>query len=88
MTSVLIVGYDPGGDGRHGLALLSLRDGKPTSIETHTCQTCEHVLTSVEGLGAVAAFGVDTLTCWSTVAADGARLIDGCVSGTGTSGTA
>lgn len=66
MTSALIVGYDPGGDGRHGLALLSLRDGKPTSIETHTCQTSEHVLTFVEGLGAVAAFGVDTLTCWST----------------------
>jgi len=66
MADALIVGYDPGGDGAHGLALLSLADGRPKTVRTCTFQTTHQVIEYIEGLGPVAALGVDTLTCWST----------------------
>ncbi len=66
MADALIVGYDPGGDGAHGVALLSLVDGRPETAQTRTFQTAHEVIEYIEGLGTVAALGVDTLTCWST----------------------
>lgn len=65
MTGTLI-GYDPGGNGNHGLAILQVEAGRPRAIAIETCATVEDVLRRVEpirdGIGA----GVDTLTCWST----------------------
>jgi hypothetical protein len=66
MRTGLIVGYDPGGDGAHGVALLSLLNGQPESVRTKTCQTAQQVIEYLEELGTIVALGVDTLTCWST----------------------
>ena len=66
MPNELIVGYDPGGDGAHGVALLSLVQGRPESVRARTCATVQEVIEYIEGLGTVVALGVDTLTCWST----------------------
>lgn len=66
MQNRLLVGYDPGGDGAHGIALLSLEGGRATSIETRTFETTEGVIAHLEHLPTIAALGVDTLTCWST----------------------
>ncbi|MGB3541592.1 hypothetical protein [Rubrivirga sp.] len=60
-----VVGYDPGGNGRHGLALLDLEDGQPHALRLSTHPTVESVLTALED-ESVAAVGVDTLTCWAT----------------------
>ena len=66
MQTGLIIGYDPGGDGAHGVALLSLDAGRTTSVVTKTLDTTEAVIAYVERFSAVIALGVDTLTCWST----------------------
>lgn len=65
-TSQPIVGYDPGGNGKHGLAVLRVRDGIVEDLATETVDTAESVLRSVNQLSSVTAIGVDTLTCWST----------------------
>ena len=61
-----IFGYDPGGDGKHGVAVLHLRDGLLTSLETQTLPTTETVINHFSTLSNVLAIGIDTLTCWST----------------------
>ena len=66
MEDGLLVGYDPGGDGTHGIALLSLEGGRATSLSTKTFETTEDVIAHLERLPTIAAIGVDTLTCWST----------------------
>jgi len=66
MQTGVIIGYDPGGDGTHGIALLSLEAGRTTSVVTKTFDTTEAVIAYIEGFSAVLALGVDTLTCWST----------------------
>ena len=66
MQTGLIVGYDPGGDGAHGIALLSLDAGRTTNVVTKTFDTTEAVITYVDRCSDVLALGVDTLTCWST----------------------
>lgn len=65
MTGV-VVGYDPGGNGSHGLALLDLADGAPRALAVATCADVEGVLRRVEAAGPILGLGVDTLTCWST----------------------
>ncbi len=65
MTGTL-VGYDPGGNGSHGLALLDLADGVPQALAVETCADVEVVLRRVEAAGPLLGVGVDTLTCWST----------------------
>lgn len=65
MTGSLI-GYDPGGNGHHGLAILSIEAGQPRSIQIETCATVEHVLRRLEPIEDLCGAGVDTLTCWST----------------------
>jgi len=62
----VIAGYDPGGDGNHGLALLTLRKGKPTKLVAETVQTAEDVLAQLADQDPLIGIGVDTLTCWST----------------------
>jgi len=66
MGTGLIVGYDPGGDGAHGVALLTLEEGRTVSVATRTFGTTEAVIEYVDRLSPLLALGVDTLTCWST----------------------
>jgi hypothetical protein len=66
MLTGVIVGYDPGGNGVHGVAKLSVRGGQPYSLVTSTLQTAENVINYMEDMSDIVAFGVDTLTCWST----------------------
>jgi len=66
METGLIVGYDPGGDNAHGVALLTLDKGRIASVATRTFGTTEAVIDYVERLAPLLALGVDTLTCWST----------------------
>lgn len=65
-SATYILGYDPGGDGKHGVAVLHLKNGLPTEIETRTLATSEAAIEYFVGLKNVRAFGIDTLTCWST----------------------
>jgi hypothetical protein len=66
MLSGLIVGYDPGGNGAHGIAELQFKDGEVSALSTRTLDTAEDVISIFEGLPSLAALGVDTLTCWGT----------------------
>jgi Protein of unknown function (DUF429) len=66
MLSGLIIGYDPGGNGAHGVAELWIEEGKATSLSTQTMATTEDVIVFLEKRPSIAALGVDTLTCWST----------------------
>jgi hypothetical protein len=66
MLSGLVIGYDPGGNGRHGLAELQIEGGAVTQASTHTMKTVEDVIRFLEARPSIAALGVDTLTCWST----------------------
>lgn len=64
--SGLILGYDPGGNAGHGLAKLLVEGDEVANIETCTLETVEETIAYVEELRYIVAFGVDTLTCWST----------------------
>ena len=66
MLSGLVIGYDPGGNGHHGLAELQIGGGTVTQVSTRTMKTVEAVIRFLEAGPSVAAIGVDTLTCWST----------------------
>lgn len=61
-----VVGYDPGGDGKHGLALATIRDGRTVSLCTQTLNTVEEVMDRLLACDDVQGIGIDTLTCWST----------------------
>jgi predicted nuclease with RNAse H fold len=65
-TEELVLGYDPGGNGAHGVALLSLPDVSSERVRTQTFETTENVIEYVKSFSALAALGVDTLTCWGT----------------------
>lgn len=62
----VVIGYDPGGNGNHGVAELQVAEGKATSLSTRTLKTVENVIADLDNLSSIAALGVDTLTCWST----------------------
>ena len=66
MLSGVVVGYDPGGNGNHGFAELQVVDGKAAALSTRTFETAEDVIADLEHRSTIAAFGVDTLTCWGT----------------------
>lgn len=61
-----VVGYDPGGDGKHGLGLATIRDGRTVSLRTQTLETVEKVMDRLFACDDVQGIGIDTLTCWST----------------------
>lgn len=61
-----ILGYDPGGNASHGLALATYRKGELTHFETSTLDTVEDVISQVEQVNELLAIAVDTLSCWST----------------------
>jgi hypothetical protein len=65
------LGYDPGGDGRHGVAAIQTATGEAPRAEVATVATVEHAVAwLVERLPrdprARVAIGIDTLTMWST----------------------
>ena len=60
-----VVGYDPGGNGRHGLARLAVREGAAESVVVSTHASAEDVIVTLETDDPLAV-GVDTLTAWST----------------------
>lgn len=62
----LAFGYDPGGNGAQGVALLRFEGGRVISLSTQLEETTEDVFVTLAGLDSLAAIGVDTLTCWST----------------------
>ena len=65
MTGTL-VGYDPGGNGKHGLARATLQDGSIVSVTTETLRYVEDVVASILDIEAPLGLGIDTLTCWGT----------------------
>jgi hypothetical protein len=66
LTTGTVIGYDPGGNGAHGLAELHFENGRLTALSTVLLDTTEDVIARIDSLSAVQALGVDTLTCWST----------------------
>ena len=61
-----VVGYDPGGNGDHGLSQATVRDGSVVSVCTDTLGTLEAVVASVLKIETLLGLGIDTLTCWGT----------------------
>jgi hypothetical protein len=64
MPLSIIIGYDPGGNDHHGVAELRIEGGEVRWAETWTMSTTEDVISFIEGRPAIAALGVDTLSCW------------------------
>jgi hypothetical protein len=63
----VIFGYDPGGNNCHGLAKMSLENGRIKEVTTTSLGTAEDVIQDIFAFkGLVLAIGIDTLTCWST----------------------
>lgn len=63
----VVAGYDPGGNGNHGVALLTLENGtvsKPVAVQT--CATASDVLDVLLGVEGLIAIGIDTLMAWCT----------------------
>lgn len=70
-ASSLFFGYDPGGNKSHGVAALVIRGDAPDEVVTKTVSTVEEACewfsaTALRRALPVVAFGVDTLTTWST----------------------
>ena len=64
---MIYFGYDPGGNDKHGVALLRVHRGKPVSVTTALVGTTEMAIRWFSARsGSPVAIGVDTLTCWST----------------------
>lgn len=64
---MFVLGYDPGGNGSHGVAMLAYERGAVRQARCHTCRSVEDAIAWFEGLSVLpAAIGVDTLTCWSS----------------------
>lgn len=62
-----IIGYDPGGNGKHGFAALRVDRGEPKSLSTKKLYDAEGVLSHIEHTGRdLIALGIDTMTCWCT----------------------
>ena len=61
-----VVGYDPGGNRKHGFARAEIRDGKIVAVTTETLHSAEDVVQSILGSEEPLGLGIDTLTCWST----------------------
>jgi hypothetical protein len=62
----IVAGYDPGGNGCHGVALLTVSKGLPVKITADLVSNAEDAIEFFEQHGPIFAIGVDTLTCWST----------------------
>lgn len=61
-----IIGYDPGGNSSHGLAIFLYEQGHLVSSTVNTYETAHDIIKTVGEQGDLIAIGIDTLTCWST----------------------
>lgn len=61
-----IVGYDPGGNSSHGLAIFDFHDNFLINNEIMTLKTADDVINKIQNINDLLAIGIDTLTCWST----------------------
>ena len=61
-----IIGYDPGGNGKHGLAIMSIKNNEIFGIEVTAHKNLQEVIETAFDCQDLRAIGVDTLTCWST----------------------
>lgn len=62
-----VIGYDPGGNGKHGVARAKVEDGRIVCVITETLNTVEEVLGSICKIEQpLLGIGIDTLTCWAT----------------------
>ena len=61
-----LIGYDPGGNACHGLAVLTLDSGIATNLDITTQATAATVLEMIKNTPALLGLGVDTLSCWHT----------------------
>lgn len=61
-----VIGYDPGGECTHGLAVATVRDGNILNVTTKTLRNVEDVVASILDIETPLGLGIDTLTCWST----------------------
>ena len=65
------LGYDPGGNGKHGVAAIRIQGDAVAEIESDTVDTASEVLkwflcqNRIARLGPAVGIGVDTLTYWS-----------------------
>jgi len=66
MQTGTILGYDPGGNGAHGVADLVVEGGKIATMVTATLPTTEGVIARAESHSRLLAVGIDTLSCWAT----------------------
>lgn len=60
-----IVGYDPGGNSKHGLAIFEYRDGRIIDVQITTYNTALDVFERVSKCFNILGVGIDTLTCWN-----------------------
>ncbi|WP_444926998.1 hypothetical protein ACJJI4_02990 [Microbulbifer sp. TRSA002] len=61
-----ILGYDPGGNGVHGVALATINDNQILDLEIQTLSTAEDVIKFASQATTVDVLAIDTLTIWST----------------------
>ncbi|MHB8841257.1 MAG: hypothetical protein ACYC56_05630 [Candidatus Aquicultor sp.] len=61
-----IVGYDPGGNDKNGLAILRIEKSKPVDIRIETAKNSEAVICKILKNENIIGLGVDTLSCWGT----------------------
>ena len=61
-----VVGYDPGGNCKHGFATGTVREGALVSVSTKTLRHAEEVVASILDIETLLGLGIDTLTCWGT----------------------
>jgi hypothetical protein len=64
--SGVIVGYDPGGNGFHGIAQLMIEEGEIREASTQTLQIVEEALQLIQRERSLVGLGLDTLTSWNT----------------------
>lgn len=62
----IIIGYDPGGNGKHGFACLTVKDNKIMTCEIDTLPDVEAVIDRISDGDEPLGIGIDTLTTWST----------------------
>lgn len=65
-VSGLIAGYDPGGNGGHGLALAEIQEGRCTNLSARTLKDSESVISLLDEVSNLRAIGIDTLAAWAT----------------------
>lgn len=61
-----VLGYDPGGNNSHGIAIAKFLNGKLVNIDVKTLSTAEDVIQYAEAIEDLKLLGIDTLTMWST----------------------